>query len=90
MFLRCRAAADDHYRRWVVRCWSNYLDCVVLDEGVLDDAAVGAAVFVDFTGRFAERLGTIHGTVLAARADGYVASHQTRFALGLDRRPAAT
>jgi hypothetical protein len=48
---------------------------VVLDEGVLDQSEVAAGVFVDITRRFAEKFGTVHGSMLLIRPDGYLAMH---------------
>jgi hypothetical protein len=52
---------------------------LVIDEGVLDDADIGAPVFVDVAGQFAAKLGAIHGSVLLARPDGYLATHRVGF-----------
>jgi hypothetical protein len=51
----------------------------VLDEGVVDETDIGAPVFVDIAGEFADKLGAAHGSVLMARPDGYLAAHQTGF-----------
>jgi 2-polyprenyl-6-methoxyphenol hydroxylase-like FAD-dependent oxidoreductase len=55
---------------------------VVLDEGVLDQIEGAAGVFVDVTGRFAEKLGAVHGSVLLIRPDGYLALHRVGFDAG--------
>lgn len=47
--------------------------CVVLDEGAFGEAEVGADVFIDITGGFAESLEVSHGDVLLIRPDGYLA-----------------
>jgi 2-polyprenyl-6-methoxyphenol hydroxylase-like FAD-dependent oxidoreductase len=53
---------------------------VILDEGVADEANVGAPVLVDFKGEFRRKLGTEHGSVLLVRPDGYLALHHKGFA----------
>jgi FAD binding domain len=52
---------------------------LVLDEGVLDDAEIGAPVYVDIADRFAGKLGARRGSVLLARPDGYLAAHRAGF-----------
>lgn len=52
---------------------------LVIDEGVLDPAEVGAPVFVDVAGQFRRKLGARHGSVLLIRPDGYLAAHDGGF-----------
>lgn len=56
------------WRGWV----TPYL---VVDEGVIDEGAVGAGVLVDVTGKFAGAFGATHGSVFLIRPDGYLATH---------------
>jgi hypothetical protein len=67
-------AAVTHIERAVVQ---SYL---VLDDGVLDDAEIGAPVFVDIKCQLAEEFGVVHGSFVLAHPDGYVALHR----IGLD------
>lgn len=50
---------------------------VVIDEGLPEEARVGAEVLVDHKGQFASRLGAAHGSVLLMRPDGYLAFHRS-------------
>jgi 2-polyprenyl-6-methoxyphenol hydroxylase-like FAD-dependent oxidoreductase len=52
---------------------------VVVDEGVLEEDAVGAGVLVDVSGSFAAAFGAVHGSVFLVRPDGYLATHQVGF-----------
>ncbi|MEO3797387.1 FAD-dependent monooxygenase [Nonomuraea sp. B10E15] len=52
---------------------------LVIDEGVVDPAEMGAPVFVDVASQFARKLGARHGSVLLIRPDGYLAAHDRSF-----------
>jgi 2-polyprenyl-6-methoxyphenol hydroxylase-like FAD-dependent oxidoreductase len=58
----------------------EYLQCVlVIDEGAIEDTEIGAPVLVDITRSFAKKMGTVHGSVVLIRPDGYIAAHRPDF-----------